>query len=28
MTEGLGVVELGNDKATAEIEALASEIYG
>lgn len=28
MTEGQGVVELGNDKATAEIEALAREIYG
>lgn len=28
MTEGQGVVELANDKATAEIEALANEIYG
>lgn len=28
MTEGRGVMELGNDKARAEIEALAREIYG
>jgi chromosome partitioning protein len=28
MLEGRGVVELSNDKAKAEIEALAREIYG
>jgi len=28
MTEGRGVIEMSNDKAKAEIEALAREIYG
>lgn len=28
MTEGKGVIEMSNDKAKAEIEALAQEIYG
>lgn len=28
MLEGLGVIEMGNEKATAEIKALAQEIYG
>ena len=28
MVEGRGVIEMGNDKAAAEITALAHEIYG